>query len=203
MRYQKLSWLSCLTLLSIVATSTSVSAQTNQSDTTGAATFNSPIVSINGQNGNGGVAPSIERGSLTGSGSGSGNSNPVSLNDAAAFLDQGLNTSLDNLAAIQQGGGPVTAAAPNSSGPRRIARRSSNHACGCANPASTASTDGPRRIVRKAQGVGKSCCANPTLEAGKDNDRVAQARKMVEQQLDVSKKFIEQVNQIEPDNNIW
>lgn len=199
MCYQKLSWLSCLTLLSIVATSTGVSAQTNQSDTSGAATFNSPIVSINGQNGNGSVAPTIETGSLGGTGTGTGQ---VSLSDAATALNQGLNTSLNNLAAAQQGG-PVTAAAPNSSGPRRIARRNSNHACGCANPASTANDDGPRRIVRNAQGASKGCCANPTIEAGKGKYSELQARKMVEQQLDASKKFIEQVNAVDPDNNIW
>ena len=200
MHYQKLSWLSCLTLLSIVATSTSVSAQTNQSDTTGAATFNSPIVSIDGMNGNGSVAPTIELGSLSGRGSGSGSSNQVSLNDAAIALDQSLNTSLDNLAAIQQEG-PLTASNPNSSGPRRIARRSSSHACGCANPASTASNDGPRRIVRQAQKTGCGC-AN-TVEARRSNLGETQARAIVEKQLNASKKFIEQVNQIEPNNNIW
>lgn len=198
MRYLKLSWLGSLALFGIVASTPSVSAQTNQSDVTGTQTFSAPSVSVDGQ------SPTFDLGSLSGSGAGS--SSQVSYSDAAAILDQGLNTSLDNLAAIQQGG-PVTAKAPNS-GPRRIARRGSNHACGCANPASTASNDGPRRIVRNAQGASKGCCSNPTIEAGsgKYRDiqaRKIQARKMVEEQLDASKKFIEQVNQTDQSNHIW
>ena len=193
MRYQKLSWLGSLALFGIIASTSSVSAQTNQSDTTGTQTFSAPAVSVDGQ------SPTFDLGSLSGSGAGS--SSQVSYSDAASVLGKGLSTSLDNLAAIQQGG-PVTAAAPNS-GPRRIARRSSSHACGCANPASTASNDGPRRIVRQVQGAGKSCCANPTIEAGNGKYRVIQARKMVEEQLDASKKFIEQVNQTDSRNSIW
>ena len=85
-----------------------------------------------------------------------GNQNSkVSLNDVAALLDEGLDTSLDNLAEIAKEG---QVAAVTNEGPRRIVRRGSgsNNACGCASPA-TSTNNSPRRIVRKSQGVGCGC----------------------------------------------
>ena len=141
------------------------------------------------------------KGSGSGSGNGSSNNTEVTLNDVATILGDSLNSSLDNLAAAEQAGqaGQISEA-PNN--PRRITRRNSdsdNRACGCANPASSK----PRRIVRSSS---TACgCANPdsTAKARQIEDREIQARQIVEKQLAESKKFIQQVNQIDPDKNIW
>ena len=51
---------------------------------------------------------------------------------------------------------------------------------------------GPRRIARRSA-IGNRTCVNP----------VYQVREVIREQLNESKKFIEQVEQIEPQKNIW
>ena len=87
----------------------------------------------------------------------------VTLNEVAEALNNGLEQSLDNLAAAEN------KARLADSGPRRIARRSARSA-------------GETRA-----------CINPVYEA----------REIVERQLLETEKFIEQVNEIEPQKNIW
>ena len=83
MHYKKLSWLSFLVVFGIVATTTSVSAQTNQSDTSGIQTFSSPTVSIDSINGNG-VPQSTEYNPTTGEISGGGIIDPIQFGSAGS-----------------------------------------------------------------------------------------------------------------------
>ncbi len=141
-------------------------------------------------------------GSVSGNSKGASNNTEVTLNDVATILGDSLNSSLDNLAAAEQAGQAGQTASATPDNPRRITRRNSdskNRACGCANPASSK----PRHIVRSSS---TACgCANSgsTAKARQIEDREIQARQIVEKQLAESKKFIQQVNQIDPDKNIW
>ncbi|HEY9770398.1 MAG TPA: hypothetical protein V6C71_18225 [Coleofasciculaceae cyanobacterium] len=190
--HKQLFWLGTLVMAGIltVTTTISASAQTNQSDTTGANNTSSPSTTVNtGNRGSGSGAPrTLQYNSATGVVSGGGLSSPidlgfensfdsasgtdsgtgsdnqtteVSLNEVAEALQKNLQQSLDNLAAVENEYKLAD------SGPRRIARRSSE----------------PE--ARE--------CINPVYEA----------RQMAKRQLEETKKFIEQVNQIEPEQNLW
>lgn len=217
----------------ITATTSVTAQVTNQSDTTGHNTFSAPATGIDAINGNGITPITIfdsVTGDLTGGvldtpitlssetasgGSSTGvpigcstkicldqNGNEpteVTLNDVAEILENNLQDSLNKLATAENADQVAS-----DSGPRRIARRSGSgnpSACGCAN----ATDSSPRRIARKDSSINASgCgCANPDFEDRVLESRVIEARETVEKQLDESKKFIEQVNRIEPDKNIW
>jgi len=227
MQNKQLLWLGSLVTVGIIATAPSVVAQTNQSDVSGSQTFSAPSVGINGLNHNGFYSPILFNpvtNTITGGALGSqkisvesfsrnaafstgepnslgavgcvgencvsnGKPQKVTLNEIAEVLGDNLEQSLDNLAAIEND--PAIADA----GPRRIVRRSSLNdtpACGCD------STE-PRRISRNPE-VNKlgACCNNPDF-----NNRELEARRIVEDQLEEAKKFIEQVEQIQPENYIW
>lgn len=140
----------------------------------------------------------------------------ISLNEAAELLENNLEQSVDNLLAVENaadptgdlGGEPAGDPGiaitddPQTAGARRIARNDNTRR-------NTLDGD-PRRIVRKnSLESGGGCarsCANPnlpTVEARVDVRQVMVAREIVERQLEASKKFIEQVNKIEPEKNIW
>lgn len=259
MYYKQLLWLGSLAAFGVITATSSVSAETNQSDTSGGQTYSSPIVSIDSINGNGvpqttqynpatgeivggGINNPIKYGSASGSGSGSGSgkgrasglgsgtgndtgnssetgngsengSDPengrvsgkssgsgsgnkveVSLNEVATMLENSLNTSLDNLAAIEQ----ESQVAPASAGTRRIAR-SNSEPRDCTSSTSVV----PRRIARSGSKACENENLNPTVGTRRIQNREIEARQVVEQQLSESKKFIEQVSQIEPSKNIW
>lgn len=98
----------------------------------------------------------------------------LSLNDAAKLLEDSLSTSTDNLAAAEE--------------KFRIASNTRRN---------TLETD-VRRITRNA-----NSCPNPdSLTATKD-DSLLEAREVLEKQLTQSQEFIEQVNLIDPETNIW
>jgi len=187
---KKLIWLGTVIAVGIMTTS-SVVAQTNQSDTSGGQTFSANTVNIDSENGNG-ISPTTQLDPATGEVIGGGIKTPVqidnssgegagvaigctstscaegqprnvTINQVAEALDASLEQSLDNLAAAEQN------AESAASGPRRIARRS-------------AVSDKDSRA-----------CINPLYEA----------RDVVERQLVESEKFIEQVDRIEPQKNIW
>ncbi len=144
-------------------------------------------------------------GSDSGDGSGNGSGNgfkEITLNDAATLIEGSLNNSLDNLAAAEQAGQAGQTASATPDDPRRITRRNSdsnNRACSCANPASSK----PRHIIRSSSTACGCANSSSTAEARKIEDSEIQARQIVEKQLAESKKFIQQVNQINPDKNIW
>jgi hypothetical protein len=171
---QQLLWLGFLAMLGTATMTTSVKAETNQSDTSGGQTYSAPAVSIDSINGNG-VSDIINFNSNTGTFSGgvlqtpikfSGNqgsldsnqTQDITINDAAELLGGELDQSLENL----------TAAEKADAAPRRIGR----------------ANDKDR--------VSKTC-VNPKI----------QAQSKVETQLSESKKFIEQVDRIELNRNIW
>ncbi len=142
------------------------------------------------------------KGSGSGNSEGSSNNTEVTLNDVATILGDSLNSSLDNLAAAEQAGQAEQAVSATPNDPRRITRRNSdsdNRACGCANPASSK----PRHIVRSSSTACGCANSSSTTKARQIEDREIQARQIVEKQLAESKKFIRQVNQINPDKNIW
>lgn len=231
MQNKQLLWLGSLVTVGILATSPSVVAQTNQSDVSGGQTFSAPSIAVDGINGNGfynaiQYAPStgtffggplgnpisfkslmpsgsnsIGRGdpngaSITGAGEcwgencvGKKNPPTISVDDLAEVLGENLEQSLDNLAAIENESGIADA------GPRRIVRRSSLNnieACVC-DPTE------PRRISRNPE-LEKlaACCENPDFD-----NREIEARRIVQDQLEEAKKFIEQVEQIQPEKYIW
>lgn len=230
MQNKQLLWLGSLVTVGIIATSPAVVAQTNQSDTTGIQTFSAPSVGIDGINGNGffnqvtfdpvtstfsggglgepismkslsvsaGNSIGVEGSNPSGSSTigsvdcsgkdciGNGESQEVSLDQVAEVLGDNLEQSLDTLAAIENEASVADA------GPRRIARRSSLNATCVCDPSE------PRRISRNPEVKAGGCCPNPD-----SNIRELEARRIVQQQLEEAKKFIEQVEQIKPEKYIW
>lgn len=231
MQNKQLLWLGSLVTVGIMATSPAVVAQTNLSDVSGGQTFSAPAIGIDGTNNNGFFNPvsfdpvtitfsggplgepiSIEsfspnagasigiEGSSSPSGSigsvdcsgkdciGSGKPQKVSLDQVAEILGDNLEQSLDTLAAMEN------EASVADTGPRRIVRSSSLNttpACGC-DPSE------PRRISRNPEIEVAGCCDNPDFK-----NRELEARRIVNQQLEEAKKFIEQVEQIKPEKYIW
>jgi len=103
-------------------------------------------------------------------------SQEVTLNDAAKLLEDNIDASLDDLIAAENLNGGESEQASIT---RRITRKNS-----CA-----------------ARCVDSDCSA---AERGQDSNRLtAEAREVVEKQLVESQKFIEQVNLIDPDKNLW
>ena len=186
MHDKKLIWLGTLVTVGIITTS-SVVAQTNQSDTSGGQTYSDNTVHIDSQNGNG-ISPNTQLDPATGEVVGGEIKTPVrvnnsgegeiavgcattscaegqptvTINQVAEVLDASLELSLDNLAAAEQNAELANAE------PRRIARRSA--------------------VSNEAQ-----ACVNPVYEA----------REVVKRQTIESEKFIEQVDRIEPQKSIW
>ena len=103
-------------------------------------------------------------------------SQEVSLNDVAKLLEDNIDASLDDLIAAEK---LNDGESEQASITRRITRKNS-----CA-----------------ARCVDSDCSA---AERGQDSNRLtAEAREVVEKQLVESQKFIEQVNLVDPDNNLW
>ena len=123
----------------------------------------------------------------------------ITLNDAAELLENNLDDSLDTLVAAEEGGSQADTIGtePSDGEPRRIARN---------NVRRNTTDDDARRIVRNSSRC-VSGCANPQRPTFKTRQveatEIAEAREVVERQLEASQKFIEQVNLIDPEKNIW
>ncbi|MFM2312190.1 MAG: hypothetical protein RLZZ04_1466 [Cyanobacteriota bacterium] len=178
---QKLIWLSFLVVAEIIM-SGSVMAETNQSDTSGGQTYSSPTVSIDSQNGNG-IPPTTQFNPNTGEVVGGGITNPIRLDnpsDLGSGVDgaQPREVTLNDVAEALETG----------------LDKSLESLATAENNVKSADA-GPRKIVRRS-GVEEEeirTCINP----------VDQARDGVRKQLFEAEKFIKQVNQIEPQKNIW
>ena len=138
----------------------------------------------------------------------------ITLNEAAEILESNLEQSVEILVAakraansandleIDSAGNPgvATADKPQGDNPRRIARNNARR---------NVLDEDIRRIVRSSSGVSgcSRVCADenrPTFKTRQVNTlKVAEARQLVERQLEQSKMFIEQVNEIQPEKNIW
>ena len=189
MNDKKLIWLSSLVAVGIITSSTAV-AQTNQSDTSGGQTFSSPTVQIDSQNGNG-IPPTTQFNPTTGEVIGGGIDSPVQLKGASGT----------NLGCVGDSCNSSNASQPREVTLNEIAEvldasleQSLDNLAAAENNAKLAEA-GPRRIARRSAVSDGSAraCVNPVFEA----------REIVEQQLVETEKFIEQVDRIEPQKNIW
>ena len=133
----------------------------------------------------------------------SGEAQELTINDVAELLESNLDDSIDTLTAIEsgssEGGGVARTNQPQEDSPRRIARNN--------NTRRNVLGGEPRRIARQnsPHGCGRSCVNPdiPTVEARNVELQEREAREVVERQLAETQKFIEQVNNIDPENNIW
>ncbi|MEL6494309.1 MAG: hypothetical protein AAFQ41_04195 [Cyanobacteria bacterium J06623_7] len=189
MEDKKLIWIGSLVAAGIITSSSAV-AQTNQSDASGGQTFSSPTVQIDSQNGNG-IPPTTQFNPTTGEVLGGGINNPVDLQSNSVEsigcpggvcnsgnIDQPRNVTLNEIAEVLDAS----------------LEQSLDNLAAAENDAKLADA-GPRRIARRSavDEQDMRACINPVFEA----------RKQVETQLLETEKFIEQVDQIEPQKNIW
>ncbi|MGD1921204.1 MAG: hypothetical protein ACFCAD_21345, partial [Pleurocapsa sp.] len=105
-------------------------------------------------------------------------SQEITLNDAAELLENSLDTSAENLAAAEE--------------KSRIA----------ANTRRNALDKEVRHIARNS-----SSCPNPDYSPTQanqvDGSSITEVREVLERQIAESQKFIEQVNLIDPERNLW
>lgn len=178
---QKLIWLSFLVAAEIIM-SGSVMAQTNQSDTSGGQTYSSPTVGIDSQNGNG-IPPTTQFNPNTGEVVGGGITNPIKLGNS------------NGLSSVGEGGQPREVTLNDVAEALETGLDQSLENLATTENNVKSADAGPRKIVRRS-GVEDEeirTCINP----------VNQARDGVRKQLFEAEKFIKQVNQIEPQKNIW
>ena len=134
-----------------------------------------------------------------------GGENTITVNELAKLIEEDLSQSLNDLAAAERGELNLdenTASQDLTDNPRRIARGQSsnnrdsvtrrdslmNENCDC--------VPGERKIVREPANSD-----NPTIS--QNFKTVAEARQIVETKLEQSRKFVEQMNQLKPENSIW
>lgn len=189
MKHRTLICLGFLVAVGILATN-SVGAQTNQSDISGGQTVNSPTQMIDSSNGNG-ISPTTKFNPTTGQVVGGKIDSPVqidrNLTDGAG-VTVGCQTSSCSQTQPRQVTFNEVAEALDAS-----LERSLDNLAAAESDAKVASAE-PRRIARRsAADDGIRACVNPVYEA----------REVVEKQLIESEKFIQQVNEIEPQKNIW
>lgn len=127
------------------------------------------------------------------------NPQEITLNDAAELLENNLDDSLKTLIAAEEGSSlaDTIGIEPQDGEPRRITRKNARR---------NTTDENARRIVRNSSRCVTGCAnpQRPTFEARQiEVKKVAEAREVVEQQLEASQKFIEQVNSIDPEKNIW
>ena len=133
----------------------------------------------------------------------SGNGNIISVNELAKLIENDLNQALNDLATAEQSDLNLAYSnsqestdnsrnllrRQNSNDIDRIVRENSltNEDCGC--------VPGERRIVREP--------ATPDNSISHNVKTVAEAREIVETKLEESSDFIEQINQLKPENSLW
>ncbi|MEM6611384.1 MAG: hypothetical protein AAF652_03850 [Cyanobacteria bacterium P01_C01_bin.72] len=211
---KKLIWLGSFVTAGIV-TCNSVLAQTNQSDTSGGQTFSSPAIQIDSQNGNG-IPPTTQFNPATGEVIGGGIDTPVRLNATANNSGKASGVANQTGDVANQAGDVANQTGDlgcsrdicinNDSQPREVTlnevadalnaalEKSLDNLAAAENNAQLADA-APRKIARRSAVSDQEirACVNPVFEA----------QDLVERQLAESEKFIEQVNQIEPQKNIW
>lgn len=190
MKDKKLVWLGILAAVGIF-TANSVEAQTNQSDASGGQTVNAPTQMIDSTNGNG-VSPTSQFDPATGQVVGGKIDNPVQIDPNLAD-GEGLTVGCQTSSCSQTQPREVTFSQVAEVLDASLERSLDNLAA-AENDAKLANAE-PRRIARRSavsDGDVKAC-VNPVYEA----------RETVERQLVESQKFIQQVNEIEPQKNIW
>ena len=111
----------------------------------------------------------------------------ININELASLVEQDLNQALNDLVIAEQAASDGVVATNDS---RRIVRRESDvdEYCGCAPGEINISREAPRpdEYISRQQ-----------------VQTVAEARQVVEIKLEESSLFIEQVNQLKPENSIW
>lgn len=200
--HKQLFWLHTLVMAGIltVTTTISVSAQTNQSDTSGANNTSAPTTTVDtGNSASGsGAARTLQYNSATGTVSGGGLSSPIFLGFGYSFggasgTGSGTDSGTDSGSASATGDNQTTELTLNelAEALQKNLQQSLDNLAAAEDKAQLADS-GPRRITRRSSAEARECI-NPVYEA----------RQMAERQLEETKKFIEQVNQIEPDKNLW
>ena len=185
---RKLIWLGTFVAVGIISTG-SVVAQTNQSDTSGGQTYSANTVNIDSQNGNG-VPPTTQLNPNTGEVVGGGIKTPVQIDNTGEGEGIAVGCATTSCAEGQ----------PRSVTLNQVAEvldasleQSWDNLAAAEQNAELAGA-GPRRIARRSAVSDESiACINPVYEA----------QDAVEKQLMESEKFIEQVDRIEPQKNIW
>ncbi|MGL5940604.1 MAG: hypothetical protein ACRC2S_09490 [Waterburya sp.] len=206
MHNKQLFWLGFLATLGIVMMTASVKAETNQSDTSGGQTYSSPTVSIDSMNGNG-ISNVVQfdpvTGTFFGSGFGSG-SGSGSGNGLAGAAGNGSGNGENGDGSTTATGKDDGSSQANGNQPRQVTLNdlaklladnlnNSLDNLAAAEKSGQVADAAPRRIARRGTLSDLRTCPNPAIEA----------REKLENQLSQSKKFIEQVNQIELEKNIW
>ncbi len=203
--HKQLFWLGTLVMAGIltVTTTISTSAQTNQSDTSGANNTSSPSTTVDtGNRGSGsGAAPTFQYNSATGMVSGGGLSSPIylgfgnSFGGASGTGSAGTDSGNDSGTASGTGSDNQTTELTLNEVAEALQTnlQQSLDNLAAAENKDTLADSGPRRITRRSSEAEARECVNPVYEA----------RQMAERQLEETKKFIQQVNQIEPEKNLW
>ncbi len=188
--HKQLFWLGSLVTAGILTVTVSATAQTNQSDTSGSQNYSAPTTSVNtGNRGSGSGSPStLQYNSTTGMVSGGGLSSPIFLGFGNSFggaSGTGSGTGSDN---------QITEVTLNevAEALQKNLQQSLDNVAAVENEAKLADS-GPRRITRRSSEAEARECVDPVYEA----------RQMAERQLQETKKFIQQINQIEPEQNLW
>lgn len=114
-------------------------------------------------------------------------SSTISVNDLAHLVEQDLNQALNDLVIAEQAASDGTIASDDS---RNIVRRdsSNNENCGC--------VPGERKIAREPSLSNNSASSQQVKT-------VTEARDIFRTKLEDSRIFIEQVNQLKPENSLW
>lgn len=199
--HKQLFWLGTLVTAGIltVTTTISASAQTNQSDTTGANNTSSPTTTVDtGNRGSGSGGPAtLQYNSATGLVSGGGLSSPIYLGFGYSFGSAsgtglaGTDSGTDSGTGSDNQTTELTLNEVAEALQKNLQQSLDNLAA--AEDQAKLADSGPRRIARRSSEAEARECVNPVYEA----------RQMAERQVEETKKFIEQVNQIEPDKNLW
>ena len=187
---KKFIWLGALIAAGIICSGSAV-AQTNQSDSSGGQTVNAPTINIDSQNGNG-ISPTTQLDPISGEIVGGGIETPIQIDNANAGEGTGVAVNCTTPSCAEGQPRAVTinevAEALNSS-----LEQSLDNLAAAEQNAQLADA-GPRRIARRsADEKDMRACVNPVYEA----------QDIVERQILESEKFIEQVDRIEPQKNIW
>ncbi|MGF1591149.1 MAG: hypothetical protein ACFCU7_18250 [Pleurocapsa sp.] len=185
--HKQLFWLGSLVTAGILMVTVSATAQTNQSDTSGSQNYSAPTTTVDtGNRASGsGSARTLQYNSATGMVTGGGLSSPIFLGFGNSF----------GTASGTGSGSPTTEVTLNqiSEALQKNLQQSLDNLAAAEDQTMLADS-GPRRITRRSASEAEAReCVNPVYEA----------RQMAERQLKETKKFIEQVNQIEPDKNLW
>lgn len=114
-------------------------------------------------------------------------SSTISVNDLAHLVEQDLNQAWNDLVVAEQAASDGTIASDDS---RKIVRRdsSNNENCGC--------VPGERKIARELS-------LSDTSASSQQVETVTKARDRFRTKLGDSRIFIEQVNQLKPENSLW